>query len=272
MSNNFVSLVSDTTFKYLFKNEDTRKFLEEIILGKTDIDLTGYILVDNEENSGNKIKDYRMDLVLKKDNSIVIIEMNSEYSDAIEIKGRQYLYRKASHGLEKGDKYQDVPNVKLIMFNNYYNRNRKDIKTIKYELCNSEYNLKYSDIEIHEIYLKAFNKLCYDKYSEIDKRLCLFTINDFEEMRNLIKDDETLRILKELERLGMDNDFMNDYDYEKVQKKLMNSIRYEGYEEGVQNEKIEIAKKLLLKNVDENTILETTGLTIEEIEKLKLEM
>ena len=105
-----------------------------------------------------------MDLVLKKDNSIVIIEMNSEYSEASEIKGRQYLYRKASHGLEKGDKYQDVPNVKLIMFNNYYNRNRKDIKFIKYELCNNEYNLKYSDIEIHEIYLKAFNKLCYDKY------------------------------------------------------------------------------------------------------------
>ena len=30
---NFVSLLSDTTFKYLFKNEDTREWLVNIING-----------------------------------------------------------------------------------------------------------------------------------------------------------------------------------------------------------------------------------------------
>ena len=78
----------------------------------------------------------------------------------------------------------------------------------------------------------------------------------------------------------MDNDFMNDYDYEKVQKKLMNSIRYEGYEEGLQkgieqgieqgaqNKSIEVVKLMLEKNIDINTISEVTGLTIDEIDKL----
>ena len=36
----FVSLVRDTTFKYLFKNEDTRKWLEEIVYDKFNIDLS----------------------------------------------------------------------------------------------------------------------------------------------------------------------------------------------------------------------------------------
>ena len=53
MNKKFVSLVSDTTFKYLFKNNETRYFFEEIILNKTGIDLKDYMLVDNEDNTGN---------------------------------------------------------------------------------------------------------------------------------------------------------------------------------------------------------------------------
>jgi len=44
------------------------------------------MLVDNEDNTGNHVKDYRMDLVLKKDNNFIIIEMNNEYSISSEIK------------------------------------------------------------------------------------------------------------------------------------------------------------------------------------------
>ena len=44
------------------------------------------MLVDNEDNTCNHVKDYRMDLVLKKDNNFIIIEMNNEYSISSEIK------------------------------------------------------------------------------------------------------------------------------------------------------------------------------------------
>ena len=39
----FVSLVSDTTFKYLWKNERTNSWIREIIEAKTNIDLNDYI-------------------------------------------------------------------------------------------------------------------------------------------------------------------------------------------------------------------------------------
>ena len=42
-----------------------------------------------------------------------------------------------------------------------------------------------------------------------------------------------------------------------------------GKNEGKQNEKIEIAKNLLAKNIDVNIISECTGLSIEEVNNLK---
>ena len=62
----FVSLCSDTTFKYLLKKEETRNQIFEIIKSKTNIDLNEFKMIDNELNTGNSIKDYRMDLVFEK--------------------------------------------------------------------------------------------------------------------------------------------------------------------------------------------------------------
>ena len=63
----FIRLTADTTFKYLYKNEETRNWINNIIKQKFNIDLEDYELVDNELNTGNMIKDYRLDLCLKMD-------------------------------------------------------------------------------------------------------------------------------------------------------------------------------------------------------------
>ena len=55
----YVSLLADTTVKYLWKNPNTKKWFNEIILDKTRINLSDYTLVDGEMNTGSKIKDYR---------------------------------------------------------------------------------------------------------------------------------------------------------------------------------------------------------------------
>ena len=44
----------------------------------TGIDLSDYTLIDQELNTGNNIKDYRLDLLFKKDNTIVNLEVNYE--------------------------------------------------------------------------------------------------------------------------------------------------------------------------------------------------
>ena len=47
----FILLVSDTTFKYLYKNIKTRKWIDDIIRKKFSLDLSNYELVDSECNT-----------------------------------------------------------------------------------------------------------------------------------------------------------------------------------------------------------------------------
>lgn len=70
-------IIHDTVFKYLFKSQEYRSWFLEIIKLKTGIDLSEYKLIDNELNTGTIIKDYRLDLLLEKDDINVIIEINS---------------------------------------------------------------------------------------------------------------------------------------------------------------------------------------------------
>ena len=266
---NFISLISDTTIKYLFKNEDTKGWLIEIIKEKFNIDLNEFYLTSEEDNTGSKIKDYRMDLVFKNNtiNEYIIIEATKgEYSKASENKAHQYLYRKASHGFDTGSNYKNPPKVKLIMLNNYKNPRNQAIMYDTYVLSSKETNLTYDDITIHEIYLPVYHKLCYDKLNKIDKRLWMFSCKSFDEMKDI--KDENIQMVEELERLSMDETFVDEYNYENVQKKLLNSMRIEGHEEGVQEEKIEIAKRMLAENIDEELIARITELSIEEINAL----
>ena len=276
----FISLISDTTIKYLFKNEDTKGWLIEIIKEKFNIDLNNYYLTSEEDNTGSKIKDYRMDLVFKNDNIneyIIIEATRGGYSKANENKAHQYLYRKASFGFDTGSNYKNPPKVKLIMLNNYKNQRNKAIMQDTYILSSRESNLTYDDITIHEIYLPVYHELCYDNLNKIDKRLWMFSCKNFDEMKNI--KDENITIIEELRRLSMDETFIDEYNYENVQKKLLNSMRIEGYEEGLdvgvqkgRNEKnIENAKRMLAKGTDAEYISEITELSIDEINALRQE-
>ena len=59
----FISLMADTTAKALVKDVHYKWFYEEFIKFATGIDLKPYIAIDNELNTGNKVKDYRADTI-----------------------------------------------------------------------------------------------------------------------------------------------------------------------------------------------------------------
>ena len=272
----FVSLLADTTIKYLWKNNNTRKWLNEIILDKTGVDLSNYILVDNELNSGSKVKDYRLDLVFNNDKDTVILEINREYSLSGEIKGRRYLFRRAGNSFNSGDKYKNDIKTTLIMFNNYYKKNFEECKIATYTLNSKELNHTLNDIKIIEMFLPNYKKMCYYE-SNIDKRLFLFNATSYDEMRSIDLDKSSLYIIEELERLGMNDKFIDEYDTELVNRTMMESLKDEGYnegrlsglEEGRLSGIIETAKNMLKKNTDINFISECTGLSIDEINNLK---
>ena len=78
--------------------------------------------------------------------------------------------------------------------------------------------------------------------------------------------------LNELEKLSQDEKIIGLYDKEKVEQKVINTrfegAKLEGISEGKKEAKLEVAKRLLLKNTPIEEIMELTELTKEEIEKL----
>ncbi len=265
----FVSLISDTTFRYMFENEKMRKWFIDIIKAMTRVDLSGYHLVDNDTNTGNFLKDYRSNLVLSDNENCVIIEMNSSYCDAEQNKGKHYLLKEV---YALGEKFTNKKIV-LIMFNDYKEKDLDGCGEIESWFDYNDLGTKCCDIDIFKIFLPIYHKMCYDKCSEIDKKLWLFSSKSYEEMRSSVKNDSNLCIIEELERLGMDDNFVDEYNREITTKKIMNSIRSEGYSDGEENGikigiekgKLEIAKNLLRNNINIDLVLKCTDLTIREL-------
>ncbi len=280
---NFISLLSDTTFKYLYKNKETRNWLENIIREAFFLDITNYHLIDNESNTGNKVKDYRMDLKLSDGNNTIIIEMNQKYYDFLESKNHQYLYREAGSMYDTGEVYSGKQ-TKLISFENYRNKELPYLKMGNYIFEDPKTNLRIEDIESLHLYLPNFKKVCYDS-SELEVSLSLFLATSFKNMRELTNNPKDIKIIEELERLAMDEEFKLHYNAEAVRKKTENSIKVEsfqngleqgisqgleqGLEQGSKQEKIEIAKNFLkLGTVSMKDISKATGLDIDTLNEL----
>ena len=197
---NFISLLSDTTFKYLYKNKETRNWLENIIREAFFLDITNYHLIDNESNTGNKVKDYRMDLKLSDGNNTIIIEMNQKYYDFLESKNHQYLYREAESMYDTGEVYSGKQ-TKLISFDNYRNKELPYLKMGNYIFEDPKTNLRIEDIESLHLYLPNFKKVCYDS-NELEVSLSLFLATSFKNMRELTNNPKDIKIIEELERLA----------------------------------------------------------------------
>ena len=275
----FILLVSDTTFKYLYKNIKTRKWIDDIIRKKFSLDLSNYELVDSESNTGNSVKDYRMDIKLRNGKETIIIEMNNDYYEFLQAKNYQYLFREAGSMYDVGEDNGEKK-TRLILFNNFKNKKSPEIKTGNFIFEDPLNHITIDDIESYEIYLPNFKKICYDS-DEVDVSLSLFSATSFDEMRELTQNPKDIEVIKELERLAMDEEFKIHYDQEAVRKKTENSIRKESYEKGLvqgieqgiekgmEQKNMEIVKNMLKNNIDIKTISECTGLPVEDINNLK---
>ena len=277
-NDNFVSLLADSTFKYMFK--DYRDFFKKVIKSTTNVDISEYELYNNEINSGNIARDYRLDILLKKDNDFIIIEMNKNDDKRTLLKASKYLYAIAGGGLVEGEEFKKMRTI-LINFNNSKYKNDKEAISVGYDLINEKYNDVIDEIKIYDIYLASLKNVRYNGSNEKETYLAMFRAESFEEMRDIANgNEEALKVVEELERLSENDEFRVLYDAEKMRRKEINSARLDGYDDGYENgitkgkeegakaEKIEIAKNLLKDGIPIEVVSKNTGLSIEELEKI----
>ena len=262
----FYSLISDTTFKYLWRKEVGRKFYSSIILYLFHIDLDGFILIDNESPSGNHLKNYRLDVVLINDKHIINIEMNRQ-DEYIENRNRIYLHRIASNVGNSKSTYKELAEyiVEQINFNNF---KKDDICMNTIKLKDEKNIVRDNHFIIHNIYVPSYLDVCYNN---VTKKMQLLSANSLEEMRKIASNDKELNeVIDEVERLNRDKYFGALYDMEEENTRWKNTYREMGYDEGIEQgieqgmeqASNDIALRLKNSGIDYNTIKKATGINL----------
>ena len=277
----WINGTSDIMFKTIMRSEQNKNYVAYIISEITKI--PEQIILKNlrfnpvefiKEKGKEKIK--RSDLILELDMAIINMEMNKTLNESIY--KRNIAYMDKINSLQYSEK-EDYKNGKLVIQINFDEKKYPGDK-IKYKWITMEEELKISYIENKEIYtidLEKIKEKCYNglEMNNFEKSIAILVSRSKEEARKIAKSNEILeRVVYQMEELNKDSSFIGMYDVEEENKKLMNSMKLEGIEEGIEvgieSEKIEIAHNLLKQNVDINIISESTGLSIEQIENLKI--
>ena len=269
----FISLMADTTAKALIKDDHYRWFYEEIIKFKTGVDLKGYQLMDPELNTGNRGKDYRLDLIFINKTKLFNLELNQFVYPHTFIKSLKYALRLAGNGYIKGQQYYQryVTQFNLnykIMSDKVKRRYSRDYKL---EDCKCKDKLK--DIRVVTTNLLDYKGIVYDGTNKYETFLSMLTADSYEEMEKIVGNLEEGKIIMEkLKELGLDDEFGAIYDEEIVHKMEINSARSdgrkEGRKEGAKEREKSIAKSMLKAGESVSKVMNYTGLKKKEIKML----
>ncbi len=138
----------------------------------------------------------------------------------------------------------------------------------KWEIREAEYG-KIVLTEVFELHIIELPKTVYTVKENLEENLLMwlkFIKNpEMLEEAEMVKNKLLEKAKKEYEKFNKDEYEVRLAEAREKQLKDMNSR----YSDGVEDEKIEIAKKLIQMKFDIKTIMEITGLSEEEIENIK---
>ena len=291
----------DKMFKAIFVGEDKKRtdllceLLSECLETKVDRIIK---FIPIELNARRKKRYKRVDLLLEAGKRKINLELNSTYNEEDKIRNMNYYFSFCSQYTIAGEKY-DIESEFIHISLNY--NVRKDTPLIK---CYTIYDKSHEEeldprFKYYEINVEKFAKLWYDNDIESVMKAPILTmigIKDEEELEKYSKKMNNA-IIKEsvdnLKRLNSDAAFVYGLTPEEDELLVRNTrdefVRREAMAEGLAEGeakgkaeglaegqakgkaegKTEIATNLLKKDYSIEEIVEITGLTKEEIEKLR---
>ena len=153
----------------------------------------------------------------------------------------------------------------------------EDVMT-KYMIMSENGKLFIKNFIIYEINMDYYNKLFCKNEDEIKKNLYMIMLDlDKKELENMPKDKIVDKYITNVTIVNDDPEFQKYMSEEEDKKKIQNSLLSEarengindGISKGVSQEKVSIAKNLLSMNMPIEDISKATGLSVEEINKLR---
>lgn len=279
--NNEVLLpTNDLIFKTIYGKEGSESITEDFIKAFLDLEVKIEKLEDSEpldiDLTSEKLGILDV-LATTSDGTRINLEMQVGNYANIEEKFSFYGKEIFVENVQKGKKYKDIDKtISVMILKDDYIKYREYAKhVLRWKLREEEY---------HDLILTDKLELCIISLEKIKKKIATGEIADNEKIAiwtkflltpNEIKEEE----MSENEEVKKANEKYNEMlEDEKARRWAFkrhlimmerNSLKSDGIEEGEEKAKKEIAKKLLNEKIDIEIIIKTTGLTKEEIEKLK---
>ena len=284
-SDKFYTCKSDRAFKEVFLKKNDSEPLQALLELILEIKIDYLEIKKTELLSGNvNIKDKRVDAVVYAGNKKIDIEINSQDKDYVKPRNTAYICNMYQSHTLVGELYDEKTDIVLV--NLTWGLGSKESKKTKYMIMSEDGKQYVKNFIIYEINMDYFDKLWYSKNEEeIKKNMYLIMLNlDKKELEAMPKDKRDKIVDKYITNVTIVNDnpeFQKYMSEEEDKKKIQNSLLSEAKEEGISqgisqgytsgiNDGIkQTAKNLLSMNVTLEDISKATGLSIEEINKLK---
>ena len=264
----------DIMFKAFFSRAGNEKFLKSFlnaILGE-EIKIKKVIHDARLEQMAREEKYGILDLDVELENGKIInIEMQMKNNNNMEERTTFYAGKKISEQLEIGYNYKELKKVIIISILNY---NFIDLpeyvtKTIRVADKHREYEIN-NNVEYYYIELKKFREQNPDMKEPINQWLAFIDMERGDLLEMAEKENKTIKEANEYYEV-----LTGDAELKRLAEiRLMSALEEQSAldtarNEGAEQNKIEIAKKLLRKGMTIEEIAEITGLSKAAIEKLK---
>ena len=277
-----IPLTFDKMFKSVF-TYDLEIFKEFLIL-ETNLDLyiksTNIFLLNNELPKGI-IKEYQKTIdiyVSLNDNTRIDVELNNaSYNDLLSIRNSLYESKLFSMSLESGESIKELANKKIIQLN----LNTKDFNITYGEDILMTYGIKTGNFylknrQIILKYLAYYKKMYYNfdiKLSKSELWLVVILSETFTELYDLLgellSDSKREKFIRKVIEMSKDTFILHEWEKEKMDELTKLAYKEDGLEQGFADAISTVAKNMLNENITLDVISKCTGLSLEEIEKIK---
>ena len=301
-----IPMTYDKMFKSVLTSKEARGYLASIISDITGLPknkIEKDMIIKNSEHSINSISEKKKisDLVVEIKDSVINLEMNKYYYDGLIDRNHEYIAKIRESLVKEGETYSELKKIIQINFDNYNKYKPDDRVIIKFEMRDKEKGVEEGvGIESYHVILPNVKEKYYneDNKDELVGKLVIMVEERYEELEKLIEKYTELRpVGKKMVEISRDEELQGIYDAEEHARKVRNSImatelkknffeglnkgmkkgikegRKEGREEGIKEGREEginsTASKMLKKDMEVDLISELTGLSIDEIIKLK---
>lgn len=271
---------SDEFFKAVMLSKKGKKILEKIIgqvLGKT-VEIIEFI--NTELGKIQKLeKGKRIDVIVKIDGIIANVEVNAnDYNYVKFFRNFAYLVNLFSrYSVTENKDHEKIYDLKteIIQINlNFGKVNSKEAILIN-EFGNDK-GMKIKTLRSYDIFMDNFEKFCYDN-GEVDRYKYILMLNKSEEeLESFYPSDEIVKDYGEALMKFKSDGFIYPYTHEEEKEMIKNTEKQLAYDEGVdagikegiEQNKIDVIKNMLLKNITIEDIADIVNISTVEVEKI----